>query len=73
MRGAWSFASVPLRSECLGFSSGSQREWSWRGATESLNRTIHTALIYVLLTNLTNSDSPDRQTRNQSLQMREGS
>ena len=35
-----SFVSWPLRSERLGFSSGSQREWSWGDASESLNRTI---------------------------------
>src|SRR5882762_1522730 len=39
MSGSCSFASVPLRSECLGFSSGSQREWSWGGALERLERT----------------------------------
>ena len=39
MSRSWSFASVPLRSECLGFSSGSQREWAWGGASESLERT----------------------------------
>jgi hypothetical protein len=30
---------LPLLSEHLGFSSGSQREWSWGGASESLERT----------------------------------
>jgi hypothetical protein len=33
-----SFASVPLRSERLGFSSGWQRELVWGGASESLDR-----------------------------------
>jgi hypothetical protein len=28
-----------LLSECLGFSSGSQREWAWGGASETLERT----------------------------------
>jgi hypothetical protein len=39
MRRSLSFASVPLLSECLGFSSGSQREWAWGGASETLERT----------------------------------
>jgi hypothetical protein len=39
MRRLLSFASVPLLSECLGFSSGSQREWAWGGASETLERT----------------------------------
>jgi hypothetical protein len=39
MSRCWSFVSLPLRSERLGFSSGSQREWAWGGASESLNRT----------------------------------
>jgi len=39
MSRSWSFASLPLRSECLDFSSGSQRERAGGGAWESLNRT----------------------------------
>ena len=34
-----SFASLTLRSERLGLSSGSERECAWVGASESLNRT----------------------------------
>jgi hypothetical protein len=34
-----SFASLPLLSERLGFTSRSQREWSWGGASESPERT----------------------------------
>jgi len=39
MRRSLSFASVPLLSECLGSSSGWQREWAWGGASETLERT----------------------------------
>jgi hypothetical protein len=39
MSRSWSFAGLRLRSEHLGFSSGSQREWSRGGASESLERT----------------------------------
>src|SRR5216683_6104294 len=53
MSGSCSFASVPLRSECLGFSSGSQREWSWGSAMERLGRT-------------TILHSEERETQNQS-------
>ncbi len=52
MSRSWSFASVPLRSECLGFSSGWRREGSWGGASESPER-------------ITILHSEERETQNQ--------